>query len=141
MTLEPGASVFERLRELEEDAAFLRRAFDTIAEDDERRARLSKAAAARFGKLEEDLHEALALLPRRPGRPPLEKTPASFLQEIRHLYEELGWGRPRIVDAMRDRGVSEWEVRQVLAGLAGEKPGSSTAGRARQTATDRDERR
>jgi hypothetical protein len=141
VTPEPGASAFDRLRALEEDAAFLRRAFDTLADEDARRAHLSKVAAARFGKLEEDLREAVALLPRKPGRPRLEKTPPSFLQEIRRLHEELGWGRPRIVAAMRDRGLTEWEVRLALAEAAGEKAGSSTAPGSRHGGTGREEGR
>ena len=123
MTPEPGASAFQRLREVEEGFGLLRRALDAIADENDRHARLSKAAVARAGQLEEDLHALVALLPKKPGRQ-LEKTRESFLQEIRRLKTEEGWGRPRIVEAMRDRGVTEWEVRRALTDLAGEKPGS-----------------
>jgi hypothetical protein len=116
MTPDPGASAFEELlRALQEDFAFLHAVLDKRSAQDELSARLSKAAAARAGRIEDELREALARLPGKAGRPrrPLDE---SFVQEILHLHEELGWGRPRILAAMRESGVTERQVRQVLAG-------------------------
>jgi hypothetical protein len=116
---EPGASASEELlRGLQEDFAFLHAVLDKLSAQDEQRARLSKAAAARAGKIEGELREAIARLPSRPGprRRPLDEL---LVQEILHMHEELGWGRPRILAAMRDSGVTERQVRRVLAEHAG----------------------
>lgn len=113
----------ELLRELEQDVAMLRAAVDQITDLDQRRTNLAKAVAARFGALEEKLHTVVALLPREPGRP-LEENPESFRQKVKMLHEELGWGRPKILAAMRDEAATEWMVRRALTELAGEKSGS-----------------
>jgi hypothetical protein len=123
VTPEPGVSLFERLRESAESLGLLQHALEQIAEKDEQRAQLSKAAAARAGQLVEALRRDVGLLPRGRGRP-LEEIPLNFLQEIRRLRDEEGWGRPRIVAAMRDHGVSEWKVRRILERDAGEKSSS-----------------
>jgi hypothetical protein len=48
VTVEPGASVFERLRGNVGDLALLQEALERIAEKDEERAELSKTVAARI---------------------------------------------------------------------------------------------
>jgi hypothetical protein len=119
VTPEPGASAFEeQLRALQEDFAFLHAVLDKLSAQDEQRARLSKAAAARAAKIDEGLSEAIAVLPGKPGprRRPLDEL---LVQEILHMKEELGWGRPRIVAAMRDSGVTDRQVRRVLSEHAG----------------------
>jgi hypothetical protein len=116
---EPGASASEeQLRALQEDFAFLHAVLDKLSTQDEQRARLSKAAAARAGKIEEELREAIARLPSRPG-PRRRSLDELLVQEILHMHEELGWGRPRIFAAMRDSGVTERQVPRVLAEHAG----------------------
>lgn len=102
----------------------LHAALGQVADQDQRRANLTKAAAARAGMLEERLREIGALLPREPGRPRLEETSESFLQKVKMLHEELGWGRPRILEALLAEGATEWQVRCALDELAGEKSGS-----------------
>ena len=123
MSHRPGASAFERLGEAVESFALLQRALVTIADEDDRRAKLSKAAAARAGQIEQELRSLAGLGPRRRGRA-LEEIPPIFLQKVRTLHEELGWGRPRILAAMRDEGATDWMVRRALAEFAGEKSGS-----------------
>ena len=82
----PGTSLAELLRsELQQDAAMLHAALGQVANQDQRRANLTKAAAARAGMLEERLREIGALLPREPGRPRLEETSESFLQKVKML--------------------------------------------------------
>ena len=54
----------------------------------------------------------------RPGPRPLPLDEL-LVQEILHMHEELGWGRPRILAAMRDSGVTERQVRRVLVEHAG----------------------
>ena len=120
MTSRPGASAFERLRALQDEAAFLGALLEKLSAQDEERARL-KAAAARAGQIEDELRETRVRLPGKPGRP-LDEIPPSFVQEILRLHDEYGWGRPRILDAMRDRGVTERHVRRVLAQHAGQNP-------------------
>jgi hypothetical protein len=116
---EPGASASaEQLRELQEDFAFLHVILDKLSAEDELRARISKAAAARAGKIEAELRETITRLPRRPG-PRRRALDELLVQEILHMHEELGWGRPRILAAMRDSGVTERQVRRVLAEHAG----------------------
>ena len=116
---EPGASASEeQWRALQEDFAFLHAVLDKLSTQDEQRARLSKAAAARAGKIEGELREAIARLPSRPG-PRRRALDELLVQEILHMHEERGWGRPRILAAMRDSGVTERQVRRVLAEHAG----------------------
>jgi hypothetical protein len=103
----PDVSSYERLRALQGGLAPVRVALEL--------------AATRLGELERDLAEEVAQAPRPRGRPRLEKNPRNFLQEVRRLHEEEGLGRPAILAAMRDSGVTEWQVRQALAEIAGEK--------------------
>lgn len=117
MTPEPGASLFERLREVVADLVLLQHALERMAEKDEERAQLSKTVAARAGALAEELRGDVALLPRGRGRPLAENAP-NFRQKVKMLHEEKGWGRARIARAMR---VSEWQVRRVLEEQAGGK--------------------
>jgi hypothetical protein len=124
MTPDPGFSASKRLRDLEQGFALLRLALDKIADEDQRRANLSKTAAARAGELEDDLHRVVALLPRRRGRH-LEEFPPNFLQKVKTLHEERGWGRDRILAAMRAEGAKEWMVRRALREIAGGNSGSS----------------
>jgi hypothetical protein len=124
MTPEPGVSLSDQLRALEDSMGMLRRALDAIVNEDEQRARLSKAAAAWAGQLEQSLHELAELAPQRRGRR-LEEIPENFLQEVLRLHREAGMGRPRIVATM---GAPEWMVRRVLKEAAGEKTGSRSRG-------------
>jgi hypothetical protein len=124
MTPRPGASLFERLRDDVEALALIQHALERIAEKDEDRAQLSKAAAARTAAIVDELRAHVGLLPRGRGRP-LAKFPANFRQDVLRLKRENGWGRPRIAAAM---GVSPAAVRRVLeesAREAGEKPSAS----------------
>jgi len=117
--------VFGLLADAIEGFALLGHALETIALEDERRAKLSKAAAARAAQLERDFREALALLPQRPGRR-LEDLEGDFLQFVKTLHDDLGWGRPRIFEAAkRDFGATEWQVRRALERIAGGNGGSS----------------
>jgi hypothetical protein len=125
LTPRPGVSLSERLHAHVENLAFIQHALEAIAEKDKERSDLSKTAAARAGALVDALRADVALLPRRVGRP-LAEIPPSFRQEVLRLHREYGWGRPRIVRAMRVfepkmRGV-DYKVRRVLADAAGEKP-------------------
>jgi hypothetical protein len=129
VTPDPGLSASERLRDLEQAFALLRHALDKIADEDQRRANLSKAAAARAGELDDELHGVVALLPPRRGRH-LEEIPPNFLQKVKTLHEERGWGRGRILSAMRAEGAKEWMVRRALREIAGGNSGSSHSSQA-----------
>jgi hypothetical protein len=124
MTPELGVSASERLRNLEQAFALLRLALEKIADDDQRRARLSETAATRAGELGKDLHELVVFLPKKRGRH-LEEIPPNFLQKVKTLHEERGWGRDRILAGMRDEGATEWQVRRALSEIAGGNSGSS----------------
>jgi hypothetical protein len=126
VTPRPGASLFERLRDDVEALALIQHALERIAEKDEDRAQLSKAAAARTAAIVDELRAHVGLLPRGRGRPLAKITP-NFRQEVLRLKRENGWGRPRIAAAM---GVSESLVRRVLEedrAQAGEKPSARKA--------------
>ena len=121
MTPDPGASLFERLREDVESFALILEALELIAQKDELRAQLAKTVAAQVAALVDELRADVALLPRGRGRP-LAEIPPNFRREVLRLQREEGWGRPRIAEAMR---VSESKVRRVLEEAraeAGEKP-------------------
>src|SRR5262249_23490595 len=124
VTAEPDATVFEQLRALAEDHALLQAAVDQLADSTDRHARLAKAVTARHEEFGRRLAEAVALLPRGRGRPELEEIPAVFLQEIRRLRDEEGWGRPRILAVMRPHGITDWQLRKQLERDAGGKRGS-----------------
>ena len=135
MSPESGDSLsgVQRALALAEKMALQGRLYDKLAEEAERRAeeatkeaRLHRAAATQAREVEEGIRrELVPLLPGGPGRPPLEKTPLGFLQEIQRLRDEEGLGRPSIVKEMAEYGLTEWQVRKAMEDLAGDNPGSS----------------
>jgi hypothetical protein len=105
------------------------RARDTRAEVRPGRLARPCAGSARARDLNEKTSGVVALLPSRRGRH-LEEIPPNFLQKVKTLHEERGWGRGRILEAMRAEGAKEWMVRRALAEIAGGNAGSSRSAQA-----------
>lgn len=133
MTPDPGASAFERLRELQSGWEIVAAALETLEQRFDQDASLVHALAAQARKLNEKTSDTVALLPTKRGRR-LEEIPPNFLQKVKTLHEERGWGRGRILAAMRAEGAKEWMVRRALAEIAGGNSGSSR--RAQATFSD-----
>lgn len=121
---DPGASAFERLRELQSGWELVAAALETLEQRFDQDSSLVHALAAQARKLNEKTSDTVALLPSKRGRR-LEEIPPNFLQKVKALHEERGWGRDRILEAMRDEGATEWLVRRALAEIAGGNSGSS----------------
>jgi hypothetical protein len=146
----PLPSLYDLIRDLQHEQEMESAAAAGASKTARDLARLLDELAARQATKAEKLDRIVALLPQRPGRPELEKTPESFLQLVRELKEVRGWGRGRITVFMRKFGVSEWQVRQELERLAGENrcssptPGANVGGdrsRKRRAAQERSEGR
>jgi hypothetical protein len=145
--------------------ALMRAAAIGLAKSHHQQGDLADVLAAKCEQALDELDGLVGLLPQKPGRKKLvdpeigsldleslelEETPESFLQLVRVLKEERGWGRPAIAEFMRPFGVTETQVRNALDALPGEKRCSSTGAktkvggdrsRKRQVAQERDEGR